>query len=68
MPKQNKLAAIKNPWSKFRVFRKITNAYMRKQHDLYVKNLAGDNSTNPRDFYRYVGGPKKVVQYIPPLK
>ena len=41
---------------------------MKKQHDLYIKNLAGDIKANPRDFYRYINSPKKNMLGIPPLK
>ena len=42
---------------------------IRKQQDLYVKNLVGDVKANPRDFYRYINSQKKKDnQGIPPLK
>ena len=43
--------------------RREIKADVKKQHDLYVNNLA-----NPRDFYRYINGQKKDTQGIPPLK
>ena len=36
--------------------------------DLYVSNLVGDIKANPRDFYRFIKGPKKDTQGIPSLK
>ena len=44
---------------------------MKKQHDLYVKNLVCDINVNPRDFYRSKGivkSLKKDTQGVPPLK
>ena len=41
---------------------------MKKQHNLYVNNLVGDNKANPRDFHRYINSQKKDTQGIPPLK
>ena len=40
-------------------------ADIRKQHDLYVKNLVGDVKANPIDFYRYINSQKKDAQSIP---
>ena len=48
--------------------RREIKAVVKKQHDLYVSNLVGDIKLNPRDFYRYINGPKKDPQGIPPLK
>ena len=48
--------------------RREIKADVRKQHDLYVNNLAGDVQANPRDFYRYINSQKKDTQGIPPLK
>ena len=54
--------------SKFETLRREIKADVRKQHDLYVKNLVGDVKANPRDFYRYINSQKKDIQGIPPLK
>ena len=43
-------------------------AHVKKQHDLYVNNLVGDITANPRDFYRNINSQKKDTQGIPPLK
>ena len=43
-------------------------ADVRKQHGLYVNNLAGGVKANPRDFYRYINSQKKDIQGTPPLK
>ena len=45
--------------SKFETLRREIQAAVRKQHDLYVKNLVGDVKENPRDFYRYINSQKK---------
>ena len=39
---------------------------MKKQHNLYVNNLASDIKANPRDFYRYIKSRER--QSIPTLK
>ena len=41
---------------------------VRKQHDLYVKNLVGDVKANPRDFYRYINSQKKRQSRYSALK
>ena len=33
-----------------------------------INNLVGGIKANPRDFYRYINGQKKVTQGIPPFK
>ena len=43
-------------------------ANSRKQHDLYVNNLAGDVKAYLKDFYRYIHRQRKDTQGIPPLK
>ena len=40
--------------TKFESLRREIKADIKKQHDLYVNNLAGDVKGNPRDFYRYM--------------
>ena len=50
--------------SKFETLRKEIKADVRKQHDLYVNNLAGDVKANPRDFYRYINSQKKKTPKI----
>ena len=37
--------------SKFETLRREMKVDVKKQHDLYVKNLVGDIKANPRDFY-----------------
>ena len=54
--------------SKFETLRREIKADVRKQHYLYVNNLAGDVKANHRDFYRYINSQKKDTQGIPPLK
>ena len=54
--------------SKFETLRREIKADVRKQHDLYVNNLVGDDKANPKDFYLYINGQKKDTQGIPPLK
>ena len=54
--------------SKFETLSREIKADVRKQHDLYVNNLVGDDKANPRDFYRYINSQKKDTQVIPPLK
>ena len=54
--------------AKFETLRREIKADIRKQHDLYVNNLAGHVKANPRDFYRYINSQKKDAQGIPPLK
>ena len=41
---------------------------IKKQHELYVNNLVGDITANPRNFYRYTNNQRKDSQGIPPLK
>ena len=48
--------------------RREIKADVKKQHDLYVNNLVGDITANPRGFYRYINGQKKDTQGIPSLK
>ena len=54
--------------SKFEKLRREIKADIKKQHDLYVKNLVGDVKANPRDFYRYINSQMKDTQGISPLK
>ena len=55
--------------SKFETLRREIKAdEKKKQHDLYVNNLAGDVKANSRDFYLYINSQKKDTQGIPPLK
>ena len=54
--------------SKFESLIRESKADVKKQHDLYVKNLVGDIKANPRDFYRYINSQKKDMQGIPSLK
>ena len=63
-----KKTSSSKPRSKFETLRREIKADVRKQHDLYVNNLAGDVKANPRDFYRYINSQKKDTQGIPPLK
>ena len=50
--------------SKFETLRREIKADMRKQHDLYVNNLIGDVTANPRDFYRYINSQKKEIPKV----
>ena len=43
-------------------------ADVKKQHDLYVNNSVGDIKADPRDFYQYINGQKKVTQGMSPFK
>ena len=54
--------------AKFETLRREIKADIRKQHDLYVNNLVGDVTANPKDFYRYINSQKKEAHCIPPLK
>ena len=54
--------------AKFETERRQIKADIRKQHDLYVNNLVGDDKPNPNDFYRYINSQKKGAQGIPPSK
>ena len=54
--------------SKFEMLRREIKVDIRKQHELYIKNLVGDVKASPRDFYRYITSQKKDAQGIPPLK
>ena len=54
--------------AKFDSLRREIKADIRKQHDLYVNNLVGDVTANPKDFYRYINSQKKDAHCIPPLK
>ena len=50
---------------KFETLRREIKADIRKQHDLYVNNLVGDVTANPKDFYRYINSQKKDAQDSP---
>ena len=45
--------------------RREIKADIRRQHDLYMKNMVGDVKANPRDFDRYINSQKKDTQGIP---
>ena len=53
---------------KFESLRREIKADVKKQHNLYVKNMVGDIKANQRDFYRYINSQKKDTHCIPPLK
>ena len=50
--------------AKFETLRREIKADIRKQNDLYVKNLVCD----VKDFYQYINSQKKDTQGIPPLE
>ena len=57
--------------SKFETLRRETMADVRKQHGLYVNNLAGGVKANPRDFYDIVvsiDGVTKLLKSLNPSK
>ena len=54
--------------SEFKYLRREITADVKKQHDLYVKNLVGDIKANPRDFYRYINSQMKDTQGYPSFK
>ena len=48
-------------WTKFESLRREIKADIKKQHDLYVKNLVHDVKADPRDFYRYINNNKILI-------